>query len=105
MVKGILVARRYLPNLVGSFAQLAIRVLFFLLIGRALDAAMRAKTAGAAANLIGLQAVTASVLREGDRIERLSARLVAPGDRMLVAAGERIAVDGVVRSGSSEIDE
>ncbi|GIV76900.1 MAG: hypothetical protein KatS3mg050_1294 [Litorilinea sp.] len=32
VIKGLQVARRYLPNLVGSFVQLALRVLFFLLI-------------------------------------------------------------------------
>lgn len=32
VVKGLQVARRYLPNLIGNFMQLAIRVVFFLLL-------------------------------------------------------------------------
>ena len=35
VVKGLRVARRYLPNLLGSFVGLALRVMFFLLIANA----------------------------------------------------------------------
>ena len=35
VVKGLHVARRYLPNLIGSFVGLAVRILFFLLIAKA----------------------------------------------------------------------
>ena len=35
VVKGLQVARRYLPNLIGSFVGLAVRILFFLLIANA----------------------------------------------------------------------
>lgn len=83
----------------------AVTLLFFLLIGRALDLNMRTRAAGAAANLIGLNAVSASVIGEDGSLERLPARLLKPGMRIMVAAGERIGVDGRVESGRSDIDE
>jgi P-type Cu2+ transporter len=83
----------------------AITLLFFLLIGRFLDQRMRTRAAGAAANLVGLQSSTATVLHDDGQSERMSARLLAPGMSVLVAPGERIAVDGVVRTGRSALDE
>jgi Cu2+-exporting ATPase len=83
----------------------AVTLLLFLLIGRYLDSALRARAAGAAANLIGLRAMTASVVHEGGRIERLPADALSPGDRILVAAGERIAADGIVVRGESDVDD
>ena len=53
----------------------AVTLLFFLLIGRALDLNMRTRAAGAAANLIGLNAVSASV------IDTLGVSLVGSGSR------------------------
>lgn len=83
----------------------AVTLLLFLLIGRFLDQRMRTRAAGAAANLLSMQAITATVLREGGRTERLPARALLGGDRFLVAAGERVAADGVVAKGTSEVDE
>jgi len=83
----------------------AVTLLFFLLIGRYLDQSMRTRAAGAAANLLGLRATTATLLVEGGTTERRASRLLRPGDRILVAAGERIAVDGRVATGESEIEE
>lgn len=83
----------------------AITLLFFLLVGRFLDQRMRTRAAGAAANLIGLQSTTATLLRGDGGSERVSASVLVPGCRVLVAPGERVAVDGVVRSGRSAIDE
>ncbi len=83
----------------------AITLLFFLLIGRFLDQRMRTRAAGAAANLLGLKATTAVVLAEDGSSQRVSARTLKAGDRILVAAGERIAADGRIEEGTSEIEE
>ncbi|MCB1521283.1 MAG: heavy metal translocating P-type ATPase [Hyphomicrobiaceae bacterium] len=83
----------------------AITLLFFLLIGRYLDQSMRTRAAGAAANLLGLKATTATVLDDDGTTQRLSARSLKAGDRILVAAGERFAADGVVEDGTSEVEE
>lgn len=83
----------------------AVTLLFFLLVGRFLDQRMRARAAGAAANLIGLQATTATRIKPDGTTERVSARLLEPGVKVLVASGERAAVDGKVVAGEGEIDE
>ncbi|MCB1505046.1 MAG: cadmium-translocating P-type ATPase [Hyphomicrobiaceae bacterium] len=83
----------------------AITLLFFLLIGRYLDQHMRTRAAGAAANLLGLKATSAVLLAKDGSTQRVSARSLKPGDRVLIAAGERIPADGVIESGISEIEE
>jgi Cu2+-exporting ATPase len=82
----------------------AVALLFFLLLGRFLDQRMRTRVAGAAGNLLGLRASAATVLREDGATERLPARSLEAGMRILVASGERIAADGRVLEGTSEID-
>jgi Cu2+-exporting ATPase len=83
----------------------AVTLLFFLLVGRYLDQRMRTRAAGAAANLLGLAASSATVIEADGTTHRLSARALLPGMRVLAATGERIAVDGVVEKGQGEIDE
>jgi len=83
----------------------AIMLTFFLLIGRYLDESVRVKAKGAAENLLGLKALSATVMGEDGKPRRLPARALMPGMRVLVAAGERIPVDGRVISGTSDIEE
>lgn len=83
----------------------ATTLLFFLLIGRYLDQRMRTRAAGAAANLVGLKATSATLVKGDGSNERVSSRSLKRGDRILVAAGERIAADGAVVSGISEVEE
>lgn len=83
----------------------AITLLFFLLIGRYLDQSMRTRAAGAAANLLGLKATSAILLTDDGTSQRVSARTLKPGHRILIAAGERVPVDGMVEDGTSEIEE
>ncbi len=83
----------------------AITLLFFLLIGRYLDQRMRTRAAGAAANLLGLKATSAILLGDDGTSQRVSARSLKPGHRILIAAGERVPVDGIVEDGASEVEE
>jgi len=83
----------------------AITLLFFLLVGRYLDQRMRVRAAGAAANLLGLRGTTATVVLADGTTSRLTARELAPGMRVLTAAGERFAVDGRVVEGHGEVDQ
>ena len=73
----------------------AITLLFFLLIGRYLDQAMRTRAAGAAANLLGLKAQTAVVLSDDGTSRRVSSRSLASGDRVLIAAGDETALSAL----------
>ena len=83
----------------------AVTLLFFLLIGRYLDRRMRIRAQGAAQNLLGLQATRATVISDNASPRRLPAHDVMAGDRVLVAAGERVPVDGVVVAGKSDVDQ
>jgi len=87
-----------------AYFDSAIMLLFFLLIGRALDHAMRRKTRAVAGNLAALKADTAHRLRD-DELVTVPAAAVRPGDRLLVKSGERVPADGKIESGRSEIDE
>lgn len=83
----------------------AVTLLAFLLLGRLLDQQMRTRASSAATNLLGLKASAASVLDERGAVSRVPLRAIEPGMRVLTAAGERLAVDGVIASGSSDIDQ
>ncbi len=82
-----------------------VSLLFFLLIGRYLDQRVRVKARGAAENLLSLKAQWAYVIAVDGSVERLPSRLVEPGMRLAVAAGERFPADGVVLHGTTNIDE
>jgi Cu2+-exporting ATPase len=83
----------------------AVMLTFFLLIGRYLDESVRVRAKGAAENLLGLKSLAATVVGEDGKPRRLPARALMSGMRVLIAAGERIPVDGRIVSGTSEIDE
>ena len=83
----------------------SVTLLFFLLIGRYLDQRVRIRARGAAENLLGLKAQWAHVIASDGSVERLPSRLVEPGMRIAVAAGERFPADGVLVGGSTAIDE
>ncbi|MGL4301143.1 MAG: heavy metal translocating P-type ATPase, partial [Sphingomonas sp.] len=70
----------------------AVMLLFFLLAGRFLDSAMRARAEDGVAALLRRVPVDALILRPDGSTERRLATEIAPGMRVLVAAGERIGV-------------
>jgi Cu2+-exporting ATPase len=82
-----------------------VTLLFFLLIGRYLDQRVRTRARGAAENLLSLKAQWAYVIASDSTVERLPSRLVEPGMRLAVAAGERFPADGVIVNGTTSIDE
>ena len=87
-----------------AYFDAAVMLLFFLLIGRYLDHHLRARSRAAAQDLLALQATTANRLRDDQTLEAVSARDIAPGDRILLAPGDRAPVNGVILSGASEMD-
>jgi Cu2+-exporting ATPase len=79
-------------------------LLFFLLVGRYLDHRLREQARTAARDLLALQSVTASRLAADGAVAAVAANDVAVGDRLLLAAGDRAVVDGVIVDGASELD-
>ena len=92
---------RHAPD---AYFDSAMMLLFFLLLGRTLDHAMRRKTRAVAGNLAALKADTARRFM-GDELVSVPVAALRPDDRVLVRPGERVPADGVVVSGASEIDD
>jgi P-type Cu2+ transporter len=87
-----------------AYFDSAIMLLFFLLVGRTLDHAMRRKTRAIAGNLAALKADTARRFT-GDELVSVPVAALKAGDRVLIKPGERVPADGTVLGGTSEIDE
>ncbi len=87
-----------------AYFDSAVTLLFFLLIGRYLDSRARGKARSAAEHLMALGAGTVTVIEPSGQVQSRRPDSVVPGEIVLVAAGERAAVDGRVIAGESEID-
>ncbi|MFI0928013.1 heavy metal translocating P-type ATPase [Streptomyces sp. NPDC021012] len=79
-------------------------ILTLILLGRLLEARAKAGTGEAIRALIGLQARTACVVRDGSETG-IPVDEVVVGDEIVIRPGEKIPVDAEVLSGSSAVDE
>jgi P-type Cu+ transporter len=79
-------------------------IITLILVGRLLEVRAKAGTGEAIRKLIGLQARTATIIRDGDEVE-VPIEEVMPGDVVLVRPGEKVPVDGVIVDGRSTLDE
>ncbi|MFF5156003.1 heavy metal translocating P-type ATPase [Streptomyces sp. NPDC000348] len=79
-------------------------ILTLILLGRLLEARAKAGTGEAIRALLGLQARTARVVRDGTERE-IPVEEVVVGDELVIRPGEKIPVDAEVLSGSSAVDE
>lgn len=82
----------------------AVSLLFLLLVGRWLEHRLRARASSAAADLLALQAPTATLIGPDGALTTAPVGEVRPGDLLLVRPGERLPADGEVVSGASELD-
>ncbi|HCI82362.1 MAG TPA: heavy metal translocating P-type ATPase, partial [Ktedonobacter sp.] len=96
----------FFPHIVGSvtFYDTAALIITLIYLGKYLEARAKGQTNDAIKKLMGLQARTAHVMRNGQEVE-LPIEQVRVGDELLVRPGEKIPVDGVVLSGNSAVDE
>jgi len=79
-------------------------IITLILVGRLFEARAKAGTGAAIRKLIGLQARTASVVRNGTETD-IPVKDVIAGDVVIVRPGEKIPVDGEVVDGESAVDE
>jgi P-type Cu+ transporter len=79
-------------------------IIALILLGRMLESRANGKTGAAIRRLIGLQAKTARVIRQG-REQDIPISDVMIGDTIIVRPGEKIPVDGQVVDGASAVDE
>ncbi|MBD2609366.1 copper-translocating P-type ATPase [Scytonema hofmannii FACHB-248] len=86
------------------YYETATVVITLILLGRLFENRARGQTSSAIRKLIGLQAKTARLIRNGREIDVPIAE-VQIGDVVLVRPGEKIPVDGEVVEGTSTIDE
>ncbi|MDZ7712595.1 MAG: hypothetical protein U5L06_05560 [Rhodovibrio sp.] len=87
-----------------AYFDSAVTLLFFLLLGRYLDRRARGKARSAAERLLALRSGAVTVLEADGSRRVLPADQLQPGMRILAAAGERIAADGRIVEGTSELD-
>ena len=79
-------------------------IIAFILLGRLLEERAKQNTSPAIKKLIGLQPKTVIIIVDSDE-RTVPITAVQKGDTILVKPGERIAVDGVVVTGESYVDE
>ncbi len=90
----------------GSHAYFdgAVMLLFFLLAGRVLDGMMRDRAREGIGALLKQSAPGAMVLKDDGKTRWVASKDLLPDMRMMVAAGENLAADGVIISGMSSFD-
>ncbi len=86
------------------YYEAAAVIVVLILLGRYLEARAKGRTGEAIRKLVGLQAKSARVERDGTVVELPIADIVV-GDVIHVRPGEKIAVDGEVLDGASYVDE
>jgi P-type Cu+ transporter len=79
-------------------------ILTLIMLGRLIETRAKAGTGQAIRELLGLQASTARVIRDGAEAE-IPVEQVVVGDELVIRPGEKIPVDAVVLSGTSAVDE
>lgn len=87
-----------------TYFDVTIVVIGFITLGKFLEARSKKKTGDAIEKLLGLQAKTALIVKDGKEIE-VSINDVKHGDKIIIKPGSKIPVDGRIIEGKSFIDE
>ena len=106
---GFSVVATFMPSVlpaqtVNVYFEAAAVIVTLILIGRWMEARAKGRTSHAIAHLLGLQAKTARVVRDGVA-QDIPLEDVRAGDLVLVRPGEKVPVDGEITEGTSYIDE
>ena len=86
------------------YFETAAVIITLIKLGKLLEVRAKDRAGAAIKKLMGLQAKTACVMRNGEEID-IPIEQVAVGDVVIVRPGERIPVDGVIIEGNSTVDE
>ncbi|NNE25044.1 MAG: cadmium-translocating P-type ATPase [Rhizobiales bacterium] len=87
-----------------AYFDASVMLLFFLLSGRCLDHMMRRRARSAVTGLIGLKATSAIVVDDAGGHITTPISKISAGMQVLVPAGDRVATDGVIVEGHSDLD-
>ena len=87
------------------YFEAAAVVIAFILLGKLLEEKAKGNTSSAIKKLMGLQPKTVMVIQPDGTEKQTAIEDVNAGDVLLVKPGEKIAVDGMVTSGNSYVDE
>ncbi len=100
----------YLIGLLGifmpitTFIEMATTIMTFHLIGKYLESRAKGKASQAIKKLVELGAKTARIIVDGEEIE-VTTKELSEGDIMVIRPGEKIPTDGIIKEGSTMIDE
>jgi Cu+-exporting ATPase len=86
------------------YFEAAAAIIVLILLGKLMEARATGRTGAAIQRLLGMEAKTARVVREGVEVD-VPVERVAVGDLVVVRPGEKFAVDGVVEDGGTSVDE
>lgn len=89
---------------VAVYFEASAVIVTLILLGRWLEARAKGRTGAAIKRLVGLRPEEARVERDGS-VAMVKVEDIVIGDVIHLAAGERIAVDGIVASGTGFVDE
>ncbi len=92
------------PGTINVYYEAAAVIVTLILLGRLFEARAKGRTSEAIKRLVGLQAKTARVRKDGETVD-LPIGAVVSGDIVEVRPGERLPVDGEVVEGASYVDE
>ncbi len=79
-------------------------IITLIILGKLMEAIAKGKTSEAMKKLMGLQAKTAKVIRNGEEKD-IPVEEVEVGETIIVRPGEKIPVDGEIIEGKSTVDE
>ncbi len=91
-------------DMVDVYYDVTVVVTALVVLGLAMELKAKGRTSATIKQLIGLQAKTARVVRDGQEID-IPVEEVLVGDLVIVRPGEKIPVDGTLVAGQSAVDE
>ncbi|MGI8715243.1 MAG: copper-translocating P-type ATPase, partial [Solirubrobacteraceae bacterium] len=91
-------------SLAQEYSEVSAVVVALVTLGMAFEVKAKGRSSEAIRKLVGLQAKTARVIRDGQELD-IPIEDVVMSDVVVVRPGEKVPVDGVITGGSSSLDE